>query len=145
MEGSKERQGDFVFTAKEPGEYRFCFNNEMSTWVEKMVDFEIAVRTFCPFPLPRRFPSSITLFSAPCLIYFPHFHLKMREASEFNAKTPSCVKRSRTNPAPPRSLPNKALPPNKPPLSRNPSTKSRTPSPPSTATRNTFERGRTGT
>ena len=45
MEGSKERQGDFVFTAKEPGEYRFCFNNEMSTWVEKMVDFEIAVRT----------------------------------------------------------------------------------------------------
>ncbi|KAL8826413.1 MAG: hypothetical protein Q9191_003819 [Dirinaria sp. TL-2023a] len=43
MEGSKERQGDFVFTAKEAGEYRFCFNNEMSTWVEKMVDFEIAV------------------------------------------------------------------------------------------------------
>lgn len=45
MEGSKERQGDFVFTAKEQGEYRFCFDNEMSTWVEKMVDFEIAV---CP-------------------------------------------------------------------------------------------------
>ncbi|KAI4163635.1 MAG: hypothetical protein LQ342_002669 [Letrouitia transgressa] len=43
MEGSKERQGDFVFTAKEPGEYRFCFNNEMSTFAEKMVDFEIAV------------------------------------------------------------------------------------------------------
>jgi len=49
MEGTKERQGDFVFTAKEQGEYRFCFNNEMSTWVEKMVDFEIAV---CPFPFP---------------------------------------------------------------------------------------------
>ena len=45
MEGTKERQGDFVFTAKEPGEYRFCFNNEMSTFAEKMVDFEIAVRT----------------------------------------------------------------------------------------------------
>ena len=44
MEGQKERQGDFVFTAKEQGEYRFCFNNEMSTFVEKMVDFEIAVR-----------------------------------------------------------------------------------------------------
>ncbi|KAL9612680.1 MAG: hypothetical protein Q9167_002716 [Letrouitia subvulpina] len=43
MEGSKERQGDFVFTAKEAGEYRFCFNNEMSTFAEKMVDFEIAV------------------------------------------------------------------------------------------------------
>ncbi|KAL8826119.1 MAG: hypothetical protein Q9170_007526 [Blastenia crenularia] len=43
MEGTKERQGDFVFTAKEQGEYRFCFNNEMSTFAEKMVDFEIAV------------------------------------------------------------------------------------------------------
>src|SRR5205085_6476643 len=27
------------------GEYRFCFNNEMSTFAEKFVDFEIAV---CP-------------------------------------------------------------------------------------------------
>ena len=44
MDGSKERQGDFVFTANEVGEYRFCFNNEMSTFAEKMVDFEIAVR-----------------------------------------------------------------------------------------------------
>ncbi|KAL8681373.1 MAG: hypothetical protein Q9186_002516 [Xanthomendoza sp. 1 TL-2023] len=42
LEGSKERQGDYVFTAQEQGEYRFCFNNEMSTWAEKMVDFEIA-------------------------------------------------------------------------------------------------------
>ncbi|KAF2140343.1 uncharacterized protein K452DRAFT_289087 [Aplosporella prunicola CBS 121167] len=43
MEGSKERQGDFVFTANDQGEYRFCFNNEMSTFAEKIVDFEIAV------------------------------------------------------------------------------------------------------
>lgn len=43
MDGSKERQGDFVFTANDVGEYRFCFNNEMSTFAEKMVDFEIAV------------------------------------------------------------------------------------------------------
>jgi emp24/gp25L/p24 family/GOLD len=43
MDGSKERQGDFVFTANDAGEYRFCFNNEMSTFAEKMVDFEIAV------------------------------------------------------------------------------------------------------
>jgi hypothetical protein len=48
MAGSKERQGDFVFTANETGEYRFCFNNEMSTFAEKMVDFEIAVcYNFC--------------------------------------------------------------------------------------------------
>ena len=43
MSGSKERQGDFVFTASDAGEYRFCFNNEMSTFAEKKVDFEIAV------------------------------------------------------------------------------------------------------
>jgi hypothetical protein len=46
LDGTKERQGDFVFTANDPGEYRFCFNNEMSTFAEKMVDFEIAV--CCP-------------------------------------------------------------------------------------------------
>ena len=44
LDGQKERQGDFVFTATESGEYRFCFNNEMSTFAEKFVDFEIAVR-----------------------------------------------------------------------------------------------------
>lgn len=44
LDGTKERQGDFVFTANDVGEYRFCFNNEMSTFAEKMVDFEIAVR-----------------------------------------------------------------------------------------------------
>lgn len=43
MEGQKERQGDFVFTAQNVGEYRFCFNNEMSTFADKMVDFEVAV------------------------------------------------------------------------------------------------------
>lgn len=43
MDGQKERQGDFVFTATEAGEYRFCFNNEMSTFAEKFVDFEITV------------------------------------------------------------------------------------------------------
>ncbi|KAJ6185453.1 hypothetical protein N7519_006754 [Penicillium mononematosum] len=42
LDGTKERQGDFVFTAQSVGEYTFCFNNEMSTFAEKMVDFEIA-------------------------------------------------------------------------------------------------------
>lgn len=41
--GTKERQGDFVFSAQNVGEYQFCFNNEMSTFAEKFVDFEIAV------------------------------------------------------------------------------------------------------
>ncbi|EOA84068.1 hypothetical protein ACJQWK_00807 [Exserohilum turcicum] len=43
LDGTKERQGDFVFTANDVGEYRFCFNNQMSTFAEKVVDFEIAV------------------------------------------------------------------------------------------------------
>lgn len=53
MDGTKERQGDFVFTANDEGEYRFCFNNEMSTFAEKTVDFEIAVRApFHPTIIP---------------------------------------------------------------------------------------------
>ena len=43
LEGERERQGDFVFTALEVGEYRFCFDNSMSTLTDKLVDFEIAV------------------------------------------------------------------------------------------------------
>lgn len=37
----KQRQGDFVFTADLVGEYEFCFANDMSTFAEKVVDFEI--------------------------------------------------------------------------------------------------------
>ncbi|KHJ34426.1 putative endosomal cargo receptor [Erysiphe necator] len=43
MNGAKERQGDFVFTANEIGDYEFCFSNRISTFTEKVVDFEIAV------------------------------------------------------------------------------------------------------
>ena len=43
MEGEKERQGDFVFTATQTGEYRFCFDNSVSTFSDKLVDFEITV------------------------------------------------------------------------------------------------------
>ena len=43
MEEEKERQGDFVFTATEVGEYRFCFDNSVSTFSDKVVDFEITV------------------------------------------------------------------------------------------------------
>ena len=53
LDGTKERQGDFVFSANDVGEYRFCFNNEMSTFAEKMVDFEIAVRGPLFSPIPR--------------------------------------------------------------------------------------------
>jgi hypothetical protein len=45
LDGEKERQGDFVFTAQTAGEYSFCFSNDMSTFAEKLVDFEITVRS----------------------------------------------------------------------------------------------------
>lgn len=38
---TKQRQGDLVITARHPGEYEFCFSNEMSTFAEKVIDFEI--------------------------------------------------------------------------------------------------------
>ncbi len=43
MSGEKERQGDFAFTAQTPGDYAFCFSNQMSTFAEKFVDIEISV------------------------------------------------------------------------------------------------------
>lgn len=43
LSGTGERQGDYVFTANQYGEYSFCFSNEMSTFAEKLVDFEILV------------------------------------------------------------------------------------------------------
>ncbi|CAG8763463.1 5507_t:CDS:2, partial [Racocetra fulgida] len=43
ISGERERQGDFVFTANFVGEYSFCFANDMSTFAEKLVDFEITI------------------------------------------------------------------------------------------------------
>lgn len=51
IDGQKERQGDFVFTGNDIGDYSFCFNNEMSTVTDKFVDFEIAVSTRHRLPL----------------------------------------------------------------------------------------------
>lgn len=38
---TKQRQGSYVFNVEPVGEYEFCFSNEMSTFAEKVVDFEI--------------------------------------------------------------------------------------------------------
>ncbi|KAK6352597.1 hypothetical protein TWF730_009420 [Orbilia blumenaviensis] len=54
LDGTKERQGDFVFTANEIGEYSFCFSNDMSTFAEKLVDYEIAVEHEQRAELPTR-------------------------------------------------------------------------------------------
>ena len=45
LEGVRERQGDYVLTANTVGEYAFCFENDMSTLTEKLIDFDIMVES----------------------------------------------------------------------------------------------------
>ncbi|KAI0028020.1 emp24/gp25L/p24 family/GOLD-domain-containing protein [Vararia minispora EC-137] len=45
LDGQREHQGDYVFTANTVGEYSFCFENDMSTLTEKLVDFDIMVES----------------------------------------------------------------------------------------------------
>ncbi|ODV59265.1 emp24/gp25L/p24 family protein [Ascoidea rubescens DSM 1968] len=49
----KQRQGDWIFKADLPGEYEFCFANEMSTFAEKVVDFEIKLENDFKAHLPE--------------------------------------------------------------------------------------------
>lgn len=51
LDGVRERQGDYVLTANTVGEYSFCFENDMSTLTEKLLDFDIMVESE-----PRRDP-----------------------------------------------------------------------------------------
>jgi len=51
LEGKREKQGDYIFTANKVGEYSFCFENDMSTLTDKLVDFDIMVESE-----PRRAP-----------------------------------------------------------------------------------------
>ncbi|ORY01943.1 endosomal cargo receptor [Basidiobolus meristosporus CBS 931.73] len=52
--GEKERQVDMLFTGNEVGEYTFCFSNGMSTFAEKLVDFNISVEKEAKALLPHR-------------------------------------------------------------------------------------------
>ncbi|KAF9650370.1 hypothetical protein BDM02DRAFT_3185414 [Thelephora ganbajun] len=45
LDGQRERQGDYVLTANTIGEYSFCFENDMSTLTEKLIDFDIMVES----------------------------------------------------------------------------------------------------
>lgn len=45
LDGQRERQGDYVLTANEVGEYAFCFENDMSTISGKLIDFDIMVES----------------------------------------------------------------------------------------------------
>ncbi|KAK2459854.1 hypothetical protein APHAL10511_008175 [Amanita phalloides] len=51
LDGQRERQGDYILTANTVGEYSFCFENDMSTLTEKLVDFDIMIESE-----PRREP-----------------------------------------------------------------------------------------
>ncbi|CAK4019142.1 related to ERP2-p24 involved in membrane trafficking [Lecanosticta acicola] len=54
LDGEKERQGDYVFTATESGEYRFCFDNTISIFADKVVDFDISVEDEPRANLPQK-------------------------------------------------------------------------------------------
>ncbi|KAJ2815706.1 hypothetical protein FBU31_006829 [Coemansia sp. 'formosensis'] len=43
FKGEAEREGDFIFTATDIGEYAFCFKNGLSTFTDKLVEFDIEV------------------------------------------------------------------------------------------------------
>ena len=54
LEGERENQGDYIFTANHVGEYSFCFENDMSTLTEKLVDFDIMVESEPRHEAPAR-------------------------------------------------------------------------------------------
>ena len=54
LDGVRERQGDYVLTANTVGEYAFCFENDMSTLTEKLVDFDIMVEKEPRLEAPAR-------------------------------------------------------------------------------------------
>ncbi|GAA6035124.1 hypothetical protein JCM8097_006375 [Rhodosporidiobolus ruineniae] len=59
IEGERERQGDYIFTAHKTGEYSFCFSNDMSSFSEKLVDFDIMVESE-PRPVAPAKPTALT-------------------------------------------------------------------------------------
>ncbi|ORY85336.1 emp24/gp25L/p24 family/GOLD-domain-containing protein [Leucosporidium creatinivorum] len=59
IEGERERQGDYIFTAHLIGEYSFCFSNDMSSFSEKLVDFDIMVESE-PRPVAPAKPTALT-------------------------------------------------------------------------------------
>ncbi|GAA5872663.1 hypothetical protein JCM16303_004596 [Sporobolomyces ruberrimus] len=59
IDGERERQGDYIFTAHQTGEYSFCFSNDMSSFSEKLVDFDIMVESE-PRPVAPAKPTALT-------------------------------------------------------------------------------------
>ncbi|KAI0039393.1 hypothetical protein FA95DRAFT_1504243 [Auriscalpium vulgare] len=59
LDGERERQGDYVLTANTVGEYAFCFENDMSTLTDKLVEFDIMVESEPRREVPAK-PSQIS-------------------------------------------------------------------------------------
>ncbi|KAL1756960.1 emp24/gp25L/p24 family/GOLD-domain-containing protein [Schizophyllum commune] len=64
LSGKGERQGDYVLTANTVGEYSFCFENDMSTLTEKLIDFDIMVESEPRKEAPAK-PGQISEHSSP--------------------------------------------------------------------------------
>ncbi|PWN50710.1 hypothetical protein IE53DRAFT_82068 [Violaceomyces palustris] len=65
IEGKKERQLDIIFTGNEVGEYSFCFENDMSTFAEKLIDFDITVESEPRLDIPISSAALLSDHSAP--------------------------------------------------------------------------------
>lgn len=48
----KESQGEFGFAASQVGEYQFCFSNDMSTFSDKVVEFDLNIDSDVRAQLP---------------------------------------------------------------------------------------------
>ncbi|KAJ6510400.1 emp24/gp25L/p24 family/GOLD-domain-containing protein [Mycena sanguinolenta] len=64
LDGERERQGDYVLTANTVGEYSFCFENDMSTLTEKLIDFDIMVESEPRREAPAK-PGQISEHTSP--------------------------------------------------------------------------------
>ncbi|UZJ53206.1 hypothetical protein CBS101457_002526 [Exobasidium rhododendri] len=64
-EGRKERQLDIIFTGNEVGEYSFCLENDMSSFAEKTIDFDITVESEPRIDLPLSQAALLSKSSAP--------------------------------------------------------------------------------
>ncbi|PWN87801.1 hypothetical protein FA10DRAFT_244746 [Acaromyces ingoldii] len=65
IEGQNERQLDIIFTGNRVGEYSFCFDNDMSSFADKMIDFDITVESEPRLDLPLAQAALLSASSAP--------------------------------------------------------------------------------
>jgi len=63
--GIRERQLDIVFTGNDVGEYSFCFENDHSSFQDKLIDFDITVESEPRLELPISKAKELAEHSAP--------------------------------------------------------------------------------